>query len=204
MGPRFGFFDVDSRELSEDGRGLSYRPRVQPIIPQLERLYAVAEARQYPLVFTTCCSGRMLPPQGLPETLLVPLDAGDTSWCEKVEGYRRFYLAKRAHGDPKLNFNCRAFDMFQDNRNAGRLLRQLGVGAWVLFGNGFSLCVHAAARGVLGAGLRLILLEDVRVASAVGTPEDELQILRKLRAGGAQVMSLEQFLPLTAGDADMQ
>jgi len=197
MAARFGFFDVDSRELSEDGRSWGYRPRVQPIVPLLERLYAVAESRRYPLVLTTCCSGRMLAPQGLPETLYIPLDASDTSWCRKLNEHRRFYLAKRAYGDPKINLNCRAFDMFQDNGNAGRLLRQIGVGTWVLFGNGFSLCVHAAARGILDAGLPLILLEDVRVASAVGTPDEEQQILHRLRARGARVMTLEQFLPLT-------
>ncbi len=197
MAARFGFFDVDSRELAEDGQGLGYRPRVLPIVPLLERLYAVADARQYPLVFTTCCSGRMLTPRGLPGTLYVPLDAGDVSWQEKLNGCRQFYLAKKTYGDPKLNFDCRAFDMFQDNGNAGRLLRQLEVETWVVFGNGFSLCVNSAARGLLDAGLPLILLEDVRVASAVGTPEGEQEIIRGLRARGARVMTLEQFLPLT-------
>jgi hypothetical protein len=41
---RFGFFDADCRELAADGRGLAYRPRVRPIIPQLECLYALAGA----------------------------------------------------------------------------------------------------------------------------------------------------------------
>jgi nicotinamidase-related amidase len=194
MAHRFGFFDVDSRELDESRRALGYRPRVLPIVPKLERLYALADAKGWPLVFTTCCSGRMLPPEALPDTLFVPLDASDAAWRAKVGDYRRFYLAKRTCGDPKLNFNTRTFDMFQHNANARLLLQSLDVETWVVFGNGFDLCVGSAANGILGAGLPLLLIEDVRVSSADGTPASEAETLRRLRERGARTMTLEAFL----------
>jgi nicotinamidase-related amidase len=196
MAHRFGFFDADSRELDEDGRGLAFRPRVRPIVPQLERLYALAEAKAYPLVFTTCCSGRMLLPAGLPDIGFVPLDAKETSWRAALDGCRRFYLAKRSYGHPGTNFACRAFDMFQDNANAGRLLRGLEVETWVVFGNGFDLCVASAARGILQAGLALILLEDVRISSAGATPQSEQKTFRALRNQGARLMTLQSFMAL--------
>jgi hypothetical protein len=196
MPHRFGFFDVDSRELDERGLGLTYRPRVLPIVPLLERLYALANAKQYPLVFTTCCSGRMLSARGLPGTLFVPLDGAETAWRSRLSDFQRFYLAKRTCGIPKLNFDCRLFDMFEHNRNAGHLIRKLGVATWVVFGNGFDLCVNSAAHGILNTGLPLIVLEDVRVSSASGTPETERETIRTLRERGAQVMTLQQFLPL--------
>jgi len=173
MTHRFSFFDVDSRELDESARTLGYRPRVLPIVPKLERLYSLADTKGWPLVFTTCCSGRMLSPKNLPDVLFIPLDASDTSWCAAVGKHRRFYLAKRTCGDPKLNYDARTFDMFQHNANARRLLQSLDVETWVVFGNGFDLCVNAAANGILNAGLPLILLEAmVRsrpvIATAVG------------------------------------
>jgi nicotinamidase-related amidase len=196
MAHRIGFFDADCRELNEKGSGLAYRSRVRPIVPQLEQLYALAEARGYPLVFTTCCSGRMLLPPGLPGVGFVPLDVGDASWRATTGNLRQFYLAKHACGQPKANFDCRAFDMFQYNANAARLLRELGVGTWVVFGNGFDLCVGSAARGILQAGMDLILLEDVRISSAGATPQSEQQTLSSLRNLGARQMTLRSFMDL--------
>jgi nicotinamidase-related amidase len=187
---RFGLFDVDSWELNEIGDGLSARPRVAPIVPKLKHLHAWATAYDYPVVFTTCCSGRMISPDGLPDILHVPL----TPPLPALEGYRQFYLAKKAYGDPKINFAQCAFDMFRDNDNAAHLLRALNVETWVVFGNGFDLCVNSAARGILNASLPVILLEDVRVSSANGTPASEQETLRQLRSLGARVMTLEQFM----------
>jgi len=194
MAHRFGFFDADCRELDASGTGLAYRPRVWPIVPQLERLYGLAEARKYPLVFTTCCSGRMLSPMGLAGTRYVPLDAADTSWRAASGEFRQFYLAKHTCGQPQANFACRAFDMFQYNANASLLLRELAVETWVVFGNGFDLCVGSAARGILQSGLKLILLEDVRISSAGATPQSEEATLGALRRQGARLMTLQSFL----------
>jgi nicotinamidase-related amidase len=186
---RFGIFDVDSWELNETGDGLSPRPRVAPIVPKLQRLHAWAAIHNYPVVLTCCCSGRMLSPRGLPGILHVPLSPPLPS----LEGFRQFYLAKKAYGDPKINFAQCAFDMFRDNTNAAQLVRALNVETWVVFGNGFDLCVNSAVRGILRAGQSLILLEDVRVSSANGTPASEQETLKRLRSLGAQVMTLEQF-----------
>jgi hypothetical protein len=194
---RFGFFDVDNRELDETGRAWTYRPRVQPIVPQLEQLYALAEAQRFPLVITTCCSGRMLArAHAFPDTLFVPLDAADGSWRAQLRDYRRFYLAKAAFGDSQANAAGRAFDMFQHNANAGFLLRELGVETWVVFGNGFEKCVGSAAAGILGAGLPLIVLEDVRISNKHATPESEQAAIRTWRDRGARVMTLDTFVPL--------
>ena len=199
MTHRFGLFDVDTREMDESGQGLAYRPRVRPIVPQLERLYALAEAKSYPVVFTTCCSGRMPTPQALPDTLFIPLDGSDTSWCGRLRSHRQFYLAKLSHGNPRLNLACRAYDMFRHNGNASRLARELAVQTWVVFGNAFDLCVASAAAGLLRARLALIVLEDVRVSSAQGDPQSEAATLRTLRDQGARVLTLETFVRFAEG-----
>jgi nicotinamidase-related amidase len=198
MGAGFGFFDADCRELDELGDGLAYRPRVRPLAAKLERLYILAERRGYPLVFTTCCSGRMPAPASWPQVCQVPLDGTDTGWRESVGRFRQFYLAKRTCGRPEGNLACRYFDMFLHNANAAALLRMLAVGTWVVFGNGFDLCVGSAARGILDAGQNLILLEDVRIASARATMESEQATFDELARRGARRMTLEAFLALEA------
>ena len=191
---RYGLFDADSRELDGTGSGLAYRPRIAPIVPKLETLYRLAEREGWPLVFSTCCSGHMLPANGLPGVLHVPLDPRETGWQERVPEFRTFYVAKKSYGDPKINGACRAFDMFQDNGNVARLIRMLAVEEWVVFGNGFDLCVGSAARGLLAAGARVLLLEDVRVSSAAGTPESEARTIGELRRAGARVTTIAQFV----------
>jgi hypothetical protein len=194
MAHRFGFFDVDCREVDQSGRALSYRPRVWPIVSQLERLYTLAEAKGYPLVFTTCCSGRMPARQALPDTLFIPLDAGDMSWRGKLREYRRFYLAKPTCGNPQVNGACRAYDMFHHNANAACLAREPGVETWIVFGNGFDLCVGSAAAGILRAGCSLIVLEDVRISSTGTTLQSERATCLALKHRGAQLMTLEAFM----------
>ena len=196
MAHRFGLFDADCRELDESGSGLVYRPRVLPIVPKLEQLYSVADSKQYPLVFTTCCSGRMLQPAGLSGVCYVPLSDKEPSWRAELSKCRRFYAAKHTCGNPARNFACQAFDMFQYNANLRALLQELEVQTWVLFGNGFELCVGSAARGILEAGLGLILLEDVRISSVVSTPDSERATLGKLGKQGAKIMTLQSFLDL--------
>jgi nicotinamidase-related amidase len=191
---RYGLFDADGRELDPSGRGLAFRPRVAPIVPSLDRLYAAAEARGWPLVFTTCCSGRMPRPGDVPGVLHVPLDPSDDGWVAAVPRHRVFHVAKNAYGDPAVNAACRAWDAFADNPNATRLVRALPVDAWAVFGNGFDNCVASAARGLLAAGRRVLVLEDVRVSSAGGTPESERRTLDSLREAGAAIRSIEDFL----------
>jgi nicotinamidase-related amidase len=75
----------------------------------------------------------------------------------------------------------------------------LEVETWAVFGNGFDLCVASAARGILQAGLELILLEDVRIASAGATLQSEQETFRALRNQGARLMTLQSFLDLAEG-----
>lgn len=193
---RFGFFDTDCRDYNRKLGALDYRPRVLPLAPRLEILYSLIEKNQYPFVFSTCCSGSMPLANDLPDVLYIPLDASDQSWTQKIDDYRRFYLAKKAYGDPKRNAECRAFDMFQDNQNAPKLIQSLNVDTWIVFGNGFDLCVNAAAQGLLKCGVDLIVLSDVRISSAGGTPDSELLTMNSLIKSGAKTMLLDNLLAL--------
>ena len=62
MNKGYALFDVDCLEISEDGQGLDFRPRVKPLANKLTQLYEAAELFNFPFLFSTCCSGRMLKP----------------------------------------------------------------------------------------------------------------------------------------------
>ena len=203
MSYRFGFFDVDCQELNESGDGLSLRPRAEPLAESLGQLWNCAEQHGLPVVFTTCCSGRMPKPTDLPEVLFVPLDPSCREWEDRVAEHRIFYLEKNAYGDPKINSQRRAYDVFGDNGNARRLVECLGVEEWVVFGNAFDFCVNCAARGLLAAGQQVRLLPDVGVLGArgygaSGTEENLRHVLTELSQLGAQIGSLDTFLPVCA------
>jgi nicotinamidase-related amidase len=193
---RFGLFDVDSRELNQAGDDLQFRARVQPLVDRLDRLYSLAEERNVPLVFTTCCSGRMLLADSLPEVLFVPMDAGQRQWEERLRAHRLFYLQKN-----------KEYDMFKHNGNAVRLVQALGVGEWVIFGNGFDMCIDRDIRALLAAGQKVCLLSDVYARSARGyyvptshgqfetaTPENEARLLSEFEQLGVRIVTLEKFL----------
>ena len=202
MNRRLAFFDVDSRELNPSGDALSFRPRIEPLADRLQRLYAFAGMHGAPLVFTTCCSGRMLKPDSLSGILFVPLDPESKDWLGGVGSHRMFYVEKNAHGNASKNYVCRAFDVFATNGNAARLARSLSPDEWVVFGNGFDLCVSGVVHGLLDAGQRVCLLADVTCPSAPGygpdgksgTEENRRRILAELTALGVRVSSIEDVL----------
>jgi hypothetical protein len=207
---RFGLFDVDSRELNTAGTGLMFRPRVVPLTEQLNRLYALGDDRRLPLVFTTCCSGRMLGPRSVPEVLLVPLDGAERKWEEQLPNHRLFCMQKKTYNQPGANFTCRAFDMFKDNGNAARLVQSLNVAEWIVFGNGFDFCISSAVYGLLAAGQKVCLLSDVYVQGArgyyvetsegqceSGTAENRARILADFDQIGVRSLTLDQFLAST-------
>jgi nicotinamidase-related amidase len=203
---RFGLFDVDCRELNMAGNGLDFRPRVQPLIDPLNRLYGLSEEHRLPLVFTVCCSGRVLPRYGLGDILTVPLDPSQQRWQEELYDHRMFYLEKKACDTAGDNFTCRAFDMFRHNGNATCLSQSLGVEEWIVFGNGFDLCIYSAVQGLLAAGQKVCLLTDVFARGARGyytdtpqgrfengTPENLERILAEFRELGVRMATLDEF-----------
>ncbi|MCE5328351.1 MAG: hypothetical protein LLG01_18270 [Planctomycetaceae bacterium] len=198
MKRRFVFFDVDCRELADAGDGLQFRPRVKPLAGALESLYALARRLEAPLVFTTCCSGRMLAADSLGDVLLVPLDAGDQQWRRRLDSAALICLSKKTYHEPAKNYACRAFDMFADNANATALAQALDAGEWIVFGNGFDLCVNAAVRGLLAAGQKVRIVTDVTVASAkgygrCGTEENRSEILDDFATRGVRLCTLDEL-----------
>ena len=206
----FGLFDVDSRELSKAGDGLDFRPRVAPLVDRLKRLYALAEQHSAPLVFTTCCSGRMLRPDSLAEVLFVPLDAAQREWAGRLGDHRLYYVQKKTYHDAQANFGCHAYDMFGDNGNAGpgadpRRGRVGRVRQWLRLVHHLRRPWPAGRRseGVPAVGRFRGAHEGISVPTAkgrveCGIPENLARVLAEFRQAGVRTATLEEFLASAA------
>jgi nicotinamidase-related amidase len=199
MKANIGFFDVDCCEANEDFTRLQFRPRVEPVAAKIRRLHALAGDRDIAMIFTTCCSGRMLQAGTLPDILYVPCDPCNDGWRDRVSDHRLFFLQKFTCNIPGENFRQQAFDAFRHNGNASTLLDLLGIKRWVVFGNGFDLCVRSASLGILKSGRAVHLLTDVTVPSdrgygQCGTEENHQQVIAELVRLGATTGTLEELL----------
>jgi hypothetical protein len=193
----FAFMDVDCRELSADRSGLAYRPRVEPLRPRLDALFAEIERLGAPLLFSTCCSGRMPRPGELEGVLHIPMDPEQKAWQGQVSQHRRFYLEKAAcTGLPGV----RTFD---NNFNAAELARRLDVEAWVVFGNGLDFCVDHAVLHLLGLGRPVHFVPELLVSGAKGygpsgTAENHARLIRIWRERGCRELPYADLFRLDA------
>lgn len=175
---QIALFDSDCLEpMGEGGFPLpalpafSVRERMRPKADRIDALYAFAREQDLTVLFTQCCSARLVSDDHPAGSVVVPLDASDLAWRDKVPGARLINIRKRSGlsgGDTTNSFICRYFDAFQHNANAAALLKQLDIPFFVLFGHGFDLCVDSAAKGLLAAGYRVHFLTDVSAPSASG------------------------------------
>lgn len=199
MKRRLGFIDVDSRELGEDGVSLVFRPRVEPFAEIFNRIYDLVKSHQLPMVFSTCCSGRMPREDSLPNVLFIPINVASRGWRDKVGDYSMFYAEKLAFGSPQKNSEHEAYDCLKYNENTYDLFRLLNVEEWVIFGNGLDACVYNWAKKMLKAEFKLIVLTDALVSGAKGygnngTEENRIAVLSELRELGAKLMTTQMLI----------
>ena len=192
----FGIFEVDCRQRSETETGLSYVSRALPFREQIERIHAEAEAGDIPVIFTTCCSNRLLSKDDPRGTLVVPMDEQDTDWLDDVASHRVVYIEKRNWGNPIKNTHHCAWDMFRHNENAKKLLAKLGISHWIVYGVGIDLCIPSAVRGLLDAGCTVTILDDILVNNVNGTPETTRKMLETLGESGVKTMPSDEFLKI--------
>jgi hypothetical protein len=175
---QIAFFDSDCLEpVGEGGFPLpampafSVRERMRPKSDKIDALYAFAQRHDLTVLFTQCCSARLVTDDNPTGTLVVPLDGSDYEWKGKVDTLRHINIRKRSglgERETTNSFICRYFDAFQHNANVEALLELLDVPVFVIFGHGFDLCVDSSAKGLLAAGYKVHFLTDVSAPSASG------------------------------------
>jgi len=192
----YGFFDTDCLYWDEESQSLMCKKRVQAISSNVYKLHEYAVKNNITTLFTTCCSARM-PRKNEMDSIgiaYIPLDLSDSSWKNGVNKKQSFYIAKMAYGNPKMNYDKEASDMFKFNKNLPVLLDSLKIENWIVFGDAFELCVNYAVNGMLSRGYHVTVIEDMVSPKHGGNKATMQQALDELRGKGVQVKKLKDIL----------
>ena len=166
----YAFFDADCLEATPEGAfRLHPRARLQPFRKKLIALYKLIRANAAPLVYSTCYGRPMLRPGIRSDILFVPLDKNEQAWKEGVDSHHLFYVHK-TYREPQKTHLCPTYDMFADNGNAADLVRAIDAREWIVFGNGFNLCIGAAVQGILNAGAPSVTFLSDIMTPLTGVP----------------------------------
>lgn len=164
-----GVFDVDTRQTKNTG-GWTYMGRSQPYREGIEALLAAADAGQVPTVASTCVNGNMLGQAEFgavnPEYLFVPMDDDDQAWRGQVQEFDKFYVEKgrRPPGTPFDPANNKA-ELFKYNPNINRLLDDLDIPEWIVFGNAMDTCVNRVVTNFIAQGRTVHYVKDLMIPS---------------------------------------
>ncbi|MFA5032085.1 MAG: hypothetical protein WC614_03595 [bacterium] len=191
-----GFFDACSREMDESGTKLVFRSRVVPIGEKLNKLYDIASTRNIPILFTTCCAGRMPEKNVMPDVLFIPMDTNNNEWVKNVKNYHQFYIQKNpdSEREPQLSYICEYHDAFKHNSNAIRLIEMLDISHWIAFGNGFDFCVTTGIRTLVKMKKKVTLITDVLIRATDGTDENYNNLMEEFHNLGVYTTTLEELL----------
>ena len=144
---------------------------------------------------TSACVNAGLTAAHIPEeAIFVP----EHPWDGSLSGARQVFLAKKTLGSPEINIRSRAYDAFCANPNAAWVITELGIDQWVVFGTSVEFCIQATVEGLLDAGRRVTVLEDV-LALGPGGEEAAAKALEHFRARGARLITMQAFLKEWAG-----
>ncbi len=184
------FLDIDTQHdfMKPDGR--LYVPQADTLIPNLAALIRSAERRGIPLIssadahapddaefaeFPPHCVAGTPGQQKLPETLLDPRAV--IKLRDSIPDFEALL-----DGNKQLILEKTTFDVFS-NPNAARLVEQLDVGEYVVFGVATDYCVKAAVLRLLDRGKRVALVED---AIKPVTPAGGRTAYEEMRRRGAR------------------
>lgn len=195
-GPDVAFFNVDCLEYDTGKKSLTtYRPRVEYLAPQLDSVKNYALKHEIPMLITTCCSGRMPKKTELKREEAVFVSLKKTNdWLTDFNPAANYYIEKKAYGDPKMNYDKHATEMFLNNENIDYLLDTLNVENWIVFGNGFEACVVTAVNNLLERGYDVAIVEDLLISGAGGSPETKQKIIEHYRNNNVKIIKLSDLL----------
>ncbi len=193
------FIDVDTQRDFMYPQGADYFPQAGRIAPMVARLFRCARSRGYPVVSTTMC----LRENG---STSLPRNNGCVEGTNGQKKPAFALLARRASFGPNGNtdlplgllrrcqqviFEKRGADPFEHPR-FDRLLNQIQVGEYVVFGLTIEQAVKYTVLGLLARGKQVKLVID----AAAGRDKHQAEMaLRQMIAKGARVVTAQELAP---------
>ena len=187
------FFNVDTQQPSEDMDRLVFRPRVTPMVSQLQAMLDFADANDVLTVCTACVNAGPVE-KVLPEgALFISAAADDVRWFGHLDGFRQIWIQKLACASRDLNIENRVFDLFYTNPHTGYVVEELLIPHYVVFGDSAGYCTRTTAEGLLRLGYQVTLISDA-IGKGINTEQEKEVILQELCDEGAKCCTTEEFL----------
>ena len=199
------FWEVDAQKDFMLPGGKLYVPGAEKIIPNLRRLVDVAREGRVFLVSSACAHAADDPefrtfPQhcirGTDGARIVP--DGLTSDFVTIPNNDAWRLPVDLLSHSQVVIEKQMLDVFS-NPHTDELVARLGRDAeYVVFGVVTEFCVHFAAKGLLDRGRKVFIVKD---AIETLKPEDSDHTLKELKSLGAELISTDEALQMTIGNA---
>ncbi len=128
----YAFFDVDSLELSPNGRTYVCHPQSSSVSEELYEVYSIISSLSAPVLFTVDAN-RNTPSDKTQrcDFLTVPTSEDDINWKSSVANWNKFYISKDNQGVKEQQSS-----IFNTNENAITCVKLLQAAEWIVFGNG--------------------------------------------------------------------
>ena len=199
------FWEVDAQKDFMLPGGKLYVPGAEKIIPNLRRLVDVAREGRVFLVSSACAHAADDPefrtfPQhcirGTDGARIVP--DGLTSDFVTIPNNDAWRLPVDLLSHSQVVIEKQMLDVFS-NPHTDEIVARLGRDAeYVVFGVVTEYCVHFAAKGLLDRGRKVFIAKD---AIETLKPEDSEHTLKELKALGAELITTDEALQMTIGNA---
>jgi len=193
--------DIDTQHDFMDPSGALYVPGAEKLVGNLRTLLQYARKRMIPVIASADCHShddpefKQFPPhcvagtegqKKLPDTLLQPQCVIEPD--QHVTDFSTLLRQNR-----QIIFHKQALDVFS-NPNAARLVEQLQVDQFVVFGVTTEYCVKAAVEGLLARRKPVTLVIDAVTAldDAVGR-----DVLQQFASRGVAMQRTEQIVGQT-------
>lgn len=131
------FFDVDSLELSPNGRTYKHHPNFSSLSEEIFDMYNLISVLFAPLVFTVDVNGNTPDnSKSRNDFLAIPASKTEQAWKNLVDDRFKFYLQREASDDKKKNA------VFINNQNAADCIKKIDAEEWYVFGSGINNVDH--------------------------------------------------------------
>ncbi len=187
----FAFFDVDSLEVSPNGRTYTCHPQVSPISDDLYEVYSIISGLAAPLVFSVDVN-RNIPNENNKrrDFLPIPLDENEKGWHKSVIDWYKFYIQRETISDKEK------VAVFNHNKNTKDCIKLINSDEWIVFGNGIINGVNHVIENLLEIVKTVKFVPELIIPGENETKEQFDEHVKKWKEKGAIAITLDDVTEL--------
>lgn len=186
----YAFFDVDSLELSPNGRIYVCHPRVSSISEELYEVYSIISGIAAPLIFSVDVN-RNTPDKETNKRydfFTLPISDNEDNWKASVADWYKFYVKRDASEDKEK------VAIFNNNKTVAECIKLIKAKEWIVFGNGIEHCVDHVITTMLGFINVVKFVPDLIIPAENETKEQLDEYCQKWEKAGGIPMTYDDVI----------